>query len=382
MNARELSIEKPGARAPAPSADLRVAIGSACIGYVLASLGGCLILLARDLGVARSELSWLSAGFGVALLAVGFAGRALLHRGPEPLLRVASAIMAAGAVLLAVARSLPFAQAGTLLVGLGSAGIVLAAPALLTGRAAAARLARVNAWSSLSGILAPILIGVVDGLSGNGRLALLLVAPALAWLAAQSSMPSPSEPNAVDRTPAERARPGRVLVHWLSMVAAVSAEFAFVVWGAARLADSGLDAAGASAAAAAFPIGMGAGRFFAPRFIDRIPASMVGALLGIAGGLVVAAPVSPMLLAAAMALAGLGIAPLYPLTLARLVSTPGLGLQLGSGLGAVASGTAIVCAPILLDRLALRVGLRTGFLVVVPALLAVICLGRLAARKP
>jgi MFS family permease len=177
--------------------------------------------------------------------------------------------------------------------------------------------------------------------------------------------------------PSARATPARVLLRWLSMVVAVCPEFAFVVWGAARLSDSGLDVAGATAAAVAFPIGMGMGRFLAPRFIDRVPVVTIGALVGIAGGLVVAAPVSPVLVALAMGLAGLGIAALYPVSLARLVSAPGLGLELGSALAAVASGTAIILSPILLDALAMRVGLRTGFLVVVPALLAVILLSRL-----
>jgi hypothetical protein len=85
--------------------------------------------------------------------------------------------------------------------------------------------------------------------------------------------------------------------------------------------------------------------------------------------------------ASGVTLAGLGIAMLYPLTLARLVQTPGLGLQRGSALAAMASGAAVLGAPVALDLLARGVGLRSAFLAAVPSLLLVAGAQRFGGRR-
>jgi hypothetical protein len=375
--------------------DLAVGIGLVAVGYLLGGLGPCLILLARDLDVPRGELTWLAGGFGVSLLLFGAAGTWLLAAGPARLMRGAAAGLAAGMALLAAAPSVVAAQAGALLAGVGGAGLVLAAPTLLAGTTLAARLTRVNAASSIASVSAPLLMSAVDATTGNGRLALLLPLPALLWLVlvpvrdAAASIDS-AAPVAHDslrlasatsrrRVASRSPLAVRAAVGWLCIVLAVSAEFAFLVWGAARLQDSGLRAPAAAAAAAAFPIGMAAGRLVAPLLPVALPVVTLGAGLAVAAALAVAAPLSAPLVTAAMAAAGLGIAVLYPVMLARLVRTPGLGPDRGAALGAAASGTAALASPILLDQLAGPAGLRTAFLVVAPVLLVLLALRRASA---
>ena len=366
-------------RANARRADLDVGIAFGGLGFLLGGLGGCLVLLSRDLHVARGALSWLSGGFGLALLLAGVLGPGALRFGAGRALRVGCAVLASGAILLAVSPSLVLAQMGALLVGLGGAAAVLAAPALLTGVGAAARLTRANAASSLAGVTAPLLLGAVDAATGHGRLALLAPAPALLALAVRRA--PAARPRGEDRADGEGAAapPGQVAIRWLAIVAAVCPEFAFVVWGAARLQDSGLGAAGAAAAAAAFPVGMGLGRLLGPRCVPERRAVGAGVALAIAGTSLVVAPAGPGTVAVGVALAGLGIAGLYPLTLARLVHTPGLGLRRGAALAAVASGAAVLGAPVAVDRLATGVGLRVAFLAAVPCLVLVAAAQRVGA---
>jgi hypothetical protein len=362
-----------------PSPELAAWVAQGGIGFVLAGLGPCLVLLARDLSVPLGALSWLSAGFGVGLLLFGAAGTRVLHLGAGRLLRASASCLAAGATLLATASWIPVAKAGALSLGLGGAGIVLACWALLSGPAAGKRLTYANAVSSLSGILAPPLIGAVDALTGRGRLALLVALPPLLWLA----FTPPHDPGP-DPIPGEPPRPGgsasarppvwRALGRWICVIAAVSAEFAFVVWGAARLQASGLSPSAAAACAVAFPVGMGVGRLLAPRLADRAPVVGLGAVLGMASALLAVAPVPPLLAVAALAGAGLGIAPLFPLMLARFMETPGLGARRGASLGTLASGTAVLGAPVLLDAVAGHSSLRAGFLVAVAALLVLVLL--------
>jgi hypothetical protein len=309
------------------SADLYVGLAQAGFGCILGGLGASLVLLARDLGVARGELAWLSAGFGASLVVVGGAGAWLLRVGAGVVLRVCAGILVLGTATLATTPSLLFAKAGALVLGIGGAGIVLATPALLSGRRAAARLATVTAAAMLAGVCGPVLLSLVDAATGMGRLGLLVPLPALLWVAWH---PTTSTQIAADAAtgaarPPEPASLLRVALEWLCVVLAVVPEFACHVWGASRLQDSGLSVAGAAAAAAVFPLGMAAGRFVAPRLIARVPIISLGATLGAAGALGLAASSGSLPTAVALALAGLGIAVLYPVSVARLASPQSLG---------------------------------------------------------
>jgi len=165
------------------SDDLQVGVAQAALGYLIGSLGACLVLLARDLAVPRTHLAWLPAGFGAALLIAGPAGPALLAGGAHRLLRTCAFLLALGTCGLALAPGVVVAQAAALLLGVGGAGIVLATAALLTGPEAARRLSLVNAAASLAGVAAPLALSLADALPGSGRLALLLPLPPLLWLA-------------------------------------------------------------------------------------------------------------------------------------------------------------------------------------------------------
>src|SRR5690242_7121280 len=86
----------------APSVEAAVSVAQLALGFLIGALGACLILLARDLDVPRTRLGWLSAGFGAALLVAGPTGPRLLARGGGRVLRGSAAVLAAGAVALAV----------------------------------------------------------------------------------------------------------------------------------------------------------------------------------------------------------------------------------------------------------------------------------------
>ncbi|GGK83455.1 hypothetical protein Ppa06_42610 [Planomonospora parontospora subsp. parontospora] len=413
----------------------QVGFAQAALGFTVNSLGACLVLLARDLGVHPGELAWLSSSFGAGLLVVGAAGPLVLRPGPRPALLTAALVAAAGAALLAVAPMAAAAATGALLLGLGAAGLVLVTPALLHGPDAAARLARANAAASVSALLGPPAIGALDAVGANGRLALLLAVPPLLFLAADSRARPPADSGARDRRPPAGPRSSRpeadsggrahdpspshgpFRAHvpsrahdsspvrgshpaqggggsgppvgrraagaWAAIVAAVSMEFCFTIWATTRLQDTGLTAAAAAATATAFLVGMAAGRLAAPRLLGRgVPVVPLGCGFAAAGTLAVALTASPAPVAAGLLAAGLGIAPLYPVTLARLVQVPGLTAARSAAYGALASGTAILAAPAALAVLGAALDLRTAFLVTVPPLAAVLAAASWPRARP
>ncbi|MEV6271092.1 MFS transporter [Kribbella sp. NPDC051936] len=385
-----------GARAD----EVRIGVALSAMGFVLAGLGACVAILARDLDEPTSRLALLSSGFAVGLLLVAVVGPRMLRRWQMPtVLGLGSVVCALGAVLIAVAPSYGVAIAGGLLVGLGGALLVLVAPLMLNGPAAAARLSRVNAVASGTGILAPLAIGTLDGLGPSGRLALLAAAPpllALALLTRRSKAGKrtqdvePPVPVLIDSAPAvglgrKWRRVGRrvvvdVGVGWLRVVLAVAVEFCFVVWAVARLVAAGLPTATAALLGSAFPIGMAVGRAIGPiRWRGWSPVFPSG-LLAACGTLLVSMVDVPAVVALGLVVAGLGVAPLYPVTLAALVAIPGISSARLAAVGAMASGTAILVAPALLAVLARVVDLRTAYLVTLPLIGVLFLLSRRSDR--
>ena len=375
------------------SPDVQTAIALSLMSFHVSSVGVIIVLFSQELGVRLSSLSWMGSAFGVGLLVGAVAGPALLRRGPQRVLAASALGVALGMTLVATAPALPLAALGIAVVSLAGGGTVLSVSAILSGPGAETRLTRANAGASVVAVLAPLLIGAFISMGISGRLALLVAVPPLlltALAAARTPDPAPdvsippaptefddaatpspaTSPGTAGAVVVKRPATGTVLARWLAVVMSVAAEFSFLVWGVARLVDSGLEAGPAATLGAVFPLGMAVGRIVGPWVLARVPAVPLGAGLAAVGTTaVVVGPAWPVI-ALGLLLAGLGIAVLYPVTLARLLSTPRLPQEWGSSLGALASGVAIVLAPAGLALLGDVVELRLAFLVVLPMLAA------------
>lgn len=350
--------------------EIGVALGA--LGFLLAGLGACVAVLARDLELPAERLALLPSAFAVGLLVVAVVGPVVLRTfAISVVLRVGSIVCALGGVLIAVAPQYAVAIGGGLCVGLGGALLILIAPLLLSGPTAAVRLTKVNAFASATGILAPLAIGAVDVFASTGRLAMLAAAPPLLALAIFA------RPAATHQ---QAASGGLVVLQvargWLRVVLAVAVEFCFVVWAVARLVATGLPMATAALLGSAFPIGMAVGRAVGPlRLRDWSPLVPAG-VLAIGGTLLVSLFDGPAVVTAGLVVAGIGVAPLYPMTVAALVATPGLSPARLAALGAAASGAAILSAPAILAGLTRVIDLRTAFLITLPLLATLFAISR------
>lgn len=390
------------ARFATPDFQLGMILGS--FGFYVAGVGAIIVILAEDLAVPVSSLSWMGSIMGVGLFIGAVLGPMVLRLGPQVTIAGASLGAAAGMALIALGQSLPVVAVGAALQALVGAGIMLVIPTVLTGPTAESRITRVNAVASVVGVLAPLVIGLFIATGLGGRNALLLAVPTLVLagiiaLRSGHRAPDVTIPGAEDATtgpatttpgpPAPRPAGGVVVTvvvrRWLAVALAISSEFSFVIWAVARLVDSGLDAGRAAAVGSAFPIGMAVGRVLGPWVIARVPAVPVGAGLAAAGTVLVVASDAWPVIAAGLLLAGLGIATLYPVTLVRLMTVPGLRPELASSLGTLAAGTAMTLAPAGLAALGGVVELRFAYLVVLPLLAGLVMLhgdgGRARTRQ-
>ncbi|MEI8412332.1 MULTISPECIES: MFS transporter [unclassified Kribbella] len=367
---------------------MQIAVALSAMGFLLTGLGACVAVLARDLHEPAGRLALLPSAFAVGLLVIAAVGPRLLRfLSITTVLAIGSAVCAFGGVLLALAPLYVVAIAGGLCIGLGGALLVLVAPLMLDGPTAAARLSRVNAVASATGILAPIAIGGVDSLGHTGRLALLAAVPPLLLLAAltgRRAAPPRSVAHLPEQHRATSSGPVAVAVSlgWLRVVLAVGVEFCFVVWAVARLLATGLPLATAALLGSAFPIGMAVGRAVGPIHWRGWPPVVPGGLLAIIGTLLVSLLDTPAAVTIGLVIAGMGVAPLYPVTLAALVATPGLNPTRLSAIGALASGTAILLTPAALAALARLVDLRTAYLITLPLIAILITLSRRTPNHP
>jgi MFS family permease len=373
------------------TADVEISVMMASVGYYVASMGAVVAILANEFSVAPESLSWVGSTYGAVLLIVAIAGPSLLRRGPRPPLIGSVIAFLAGTALVALSSSLILIFAGTVLQSIAASVMILLAPVILSTDTDV-RLTRANAVASLVGVTASPFIGAIAATGISGRLGLLVLVPLLGWLlwmilANRSShtaapvAPPPAEP-VEPAEPAGRARPGSVARRWFAIVMAVSVEFCYVVWGVTRLRATGIDTSFAAILGITFSVGMTAGRFAGPWIIRRLPAVPFGASVAAAGTLLVAFTDAWPSVAAGLVIAGLGVATLYPVTLTQLMAVPGLRSSHGASLGAFASGTAIVVAPIALASLSGVVDLRLAFLIPIPLLAILVVLHGRSARTP
>jgi hypothetical protein len=359
-------------RAPGRDVGRVVAYAQIGLGFLVSSFGSYLAGIAAELDRPRGELVWLTMMFGAGLVLAALIGPAVLGAGAGRVLRVSCAVIAVGAVAMAVTPDLRIAGPGSVLVGVGSAAVVLATPPLLRGPGAAKRFAVAVGLSSAAGVCAPLAFGALETAGIAGRWALLAAVPVLLAALAHRTVHGMAE-EAVERG---RVPVGPAALGWLRIVLGVGCEFCFVVWGVARLVDTGVALGTASALGAAFGIGMAAGRLVGPRFVDRSWA--VGAAAGVtmAGTVVVYLGQDPVTVTAGIAVASLGIAPLYPIMLGRLVEVPGLTSQHSASIGSLASGTAILAAPAALGWFDGQIGLREAFLLPIPLMVVLLVLAK------
>jgi len=376
------------------TADLEVGVMMAAVGYYVAAMGAVVAMLASEFDVPAESLSWVGSTFGAGLLIVAVSGPRLLRRGPRPPLLGSVIAFLLGTLLVALPANLILIFVGTALQSIAGSVMVLLAPVILSTDADV-RLTRANAVASLVGVTASPFIGAIAARGVSGRLGLLVLVPLLGWLlwmilASRSShidaspaaapspeaAPSPAEPvEPVEPVePTEHARPAAVARRWFTVVMAVSVEFCYVVWGVTRLKATGIDTSFAAILGITFSVGMTTGRFAGPWIIRRLPAVPFGASVAAAGTLLVALTNTWPTVAAGLIIAGLGVATLYPVTLSGLMSVPGLRSSHGASLGAFASGTAIVLAPVALASLSGVIDLRLAFLIPIPLLIVLVLL--------
>jgi hypothetical protein len=381
-----------GVRPPKPTPIVLAAyFGYVIVGWFLNGLGSVLPELENEIGKRASAYTLLP---GIVLLVWGSIV-VRRHRGAAPAnphtstMLLASVALAGGVLVMGITRWFGVSALGAGISATAAAALIRLMPALL----ASARpddtervLIRANAYSSLAAIAAPLAVGVSILLGGGwlpgmvvpiGGGALVIVLMARGNATGQNAggqnaaAPHPTPPILDD----EPVVPPFAL--WWREVTVLTlcimVEFCFSYFAATFLHEEvGMSTAGAAAGAAAWGCGMAFGRFATSTWPP--PRSILAsvALIAFGFGLMwgIATPVSSI---AGIGLAGLGASPLYPTRVTALLHRFPRSPDQASTRGSIASGVALLSAPVLMTGLRAATDVRSAYLAV-PLLLAVLAI--------
>jgi len=358
----------------------------ATVGYVIYGLGAVGPFLRERLGLTDTQVGLHSTALAIGFVIAGsFAARAGARFG-ELAVRAASLLLIAIAVVaLAWAPTVVVTLAAALAIGLG-AGAVLgytnASLARAGGSASRLALGRANVWAMVAAFTAPVLFAA--GASAGVGWWIGLV-PALALVAFDLLDLRQGPRLAVDDGTDGRSLPTTFWLAWAYLVAVVAVEFCIVFWAATlveRRTASPMDES--TLVAALFFAGMFVGRLGLSVGIGttgdvRRPAG-VGLLLAALGAAVGWVSTLAAVSGAGLFVAGVGVAGLYPAGIAAALAAAPRQLAAAGAHLTLASGVAILIAPLALGAVADLTGVVVGWTLVIGLAVVALALSRALPR--
>lgn len=350
--------------------------------FMLNVLGPVLPFLRAEHGLSATLSSLHASMLAVGMLLASLLSPYVIARlGRQGALWLGGSAMTAASILLTLSghpagtllSALAMGTLGTLLLVVISAQLADSHPAHR-----ATVISEANVGGSIGAALAPLLVGLCGALAVGWRGAVLLGAASFALLAFGLARLRPATAGTQAPAPSAAATraslPRRFWRYWAVLVLVVAVEFALVFWVASFLVSvRGWEPAAAVIASTTFPALMALGRAVGAAVTRRAaPVPLLYASLGLAlvGVLLIWASPLPIATLAGLALAGAGVANLYPLTVAQALAVAPGQSDLASARAALASGSAILTAPLLLGALADWAGLARSF-ALVPGLIVV-----------
>jgi fucose permease len=344
--------------------------------YFLVLVGPLLPHLRAELDLSYGEGALHTSAFAAGMILCGLIGDRLVVRlGRSGAAALALAGLAIGILLVAAAPSLAVSVSGCAVMGVVGTLLLVIVPAVLAERHGPARglaFVEANVLSYVGALLAPVTVWAVVQVASWRLVALpaclILLVSALALRSVDFSSKETGTHHAGG------ALPPAFWVAWLLLATVVAAEFCVVVWSPTYLETVlGLDRENAVLAASIFAVGMISGRVAGALLLRSWGEEQVivpSLLVAIGGFLLFWLSGQPVLALAGLFATGLGMANLYAVGLAIALEHAGHASDAATARAALASGSAIIAAPLALGLLADALGMSAAY-GLVPVLLLV-----------
>ena len=352
--------------------------------YLETSLGPVMPFLRAELGLSYAVASLHFSAFAIGAIICGLVGERIVRRiGRTVALWGGIAGMIVGALLVAFSPVVAGSICGTFIMGLVGTVSLMANQSVLADMHGAQRtiaLAESNVAATTCAVLAPLIVGALAASGLGWPLALVLSVPwALSlWLGFhQVRFPEIRAEQVAGREHAALPPAFWVLAAVLFLVTSV--EWCMAYWGAEFLASVvHLEPALAASAMTLFFVAMAGGRLIGSRLAWRFTVAHLlytALVIALAGFLLfwLAPGTIPSLIG--LFVAGLGIANFYPLTVGVATGAVPEMIDTATARLAVAGGSSLLLGPLVVGAIADVVGMRWGFGIVAPLLVAAfVCL--------
>jgi len=355
--------------------------GQLCLwAWLMYAFGATVALLRDDQETSRAVSGLHGSMLALSGVFAGMVASRLIDRiGRGNVLRLASLGGAAGVLAYAwPSAPLLVTLVGAFVAGFFGTFLVISVNAFLLshqGPAGPASLTEANALASVSGLVAPLAVGLGAATVLGWQSGLLVVVVGLVVVEFVRGRRADRFGAARSEAHAEHRRsplPRRIYWTLALIVCFLGVEFSMVFWSADLLRERAeFGAAAAAASLAAVTGGMAIGRFVGSRMAERRPVDMVllisilTALVGFAAAWLTSLS---WLMLIGLLVTGLGMGVQWPLGVARAVQASGGMTDRASALASVFGSIAIASAPFALGVLSDVIGFHLAFLLV-PALL-------------
>ena len=362
----------------------------AAYAFWLYAFGPELALLRAEIHFSYATLGLYSALWAVGAALTGVIFAALTRRLRRGTLLWCSAVIATGgAGLFAATHTVMPTLLGAALLGAAGSIMLTCAQAILSDHHGDRRdrvLAEANVGAAGCAVVAPLLLGILQGTAAGWRLTLGVPVLVLAGLYLRyRHQPLPEAP--VSRGHG-RVRLSRACWILAAMVAVgIAIEFCVIYFGAELLVTTGLRTTEAATAMSGFYFGILAGRVGGVWLIRRAGRTVsllwVSLAVTMAGFFLFWLAGAPTPAITGLFLCGLGVANLYPLSLALVLAAAPDDGDSANGAVQLLGGALVVASPYLLGNLADRLGLHAAFAVepVLVGACAVLLLAGLRAAR-
>ncbi len=385
MTAPAQPVDLP-ARPAATPAVRRGYLDQALVGYIIYGIGAVTAFLAVRLALSDAEAGLHSTAIAIGMVSAGLTSHRLDSLCSMRIVHfVGLGSLGAAVGLIVWAPALWATMMGAFAAGLGAGLLLSHVNQVMSaggGALARVRLARSTLVAMLTSVTVPVFIGI-GAVTGIGWQLALLPAAVLVGVGVIATTGFEERPvqSVVDRS----RLPRTFWVAWVLVVFVIAAEFSSVFWASTLVQEqTGVTLADATLVISAFIGGMIAGRvglsLHAVSALDPVWLMRVGLGIGLLSLLLTWVSTSYEVSMIAMFFAGIGIGALYPLGAAVTLDTVPGRAHAASGRLVLASGAAILAAPLILGVMADLAGVVVAWLllpgVCIAALLLTVPLGR------
>lgn len=341
-------------------------------------MGPAMPFLRSQLGIGYAVGSLHFSAFAAGAIFSGLTGERWVRRfGRGAALWGGIGGMVLGAMLIAFSPSVVGTICGALLMGAFGTISLMANQAVLSdlhGPQRTIALTESNVAATATAIVAPLVVGGLAAAGFGWQAGLVITVPwaFILWGVFRNTRFPPPVP-VVHHHGAGRRLPTAFWMLCLVLFLVSAVEWCIAYWGADFLASVvGLERATAATAMTLFFVAMTAGRLIGSRLARRFSSLnlLLGAIvIALAGFLIYWLAPSAAISLTGLFLAGLGVANCYPLTVGAATGTAPHLIDQATARLAVASGGALLTAPLVIGVLSDAAGMRWGFGIVVPLLL-------------